>query len=113
MPLHSLKCLKIATGNWSPAPHLNLDAMLESETSRREFSAKLANYDLSISALNCSGNPLHPGKDGLRQHWVTLKTFKLARVLDVDRIVMMSGLPGGPAPPLPTQIKARTDGEGL
>lgn len=99
-----IECLEFACGNWSTAPHIRLDAMLESKAERREFTAKLADRRLSISALNCSGNPLHPGAEGRRQHEVTLKTFKLARLLEVDRIVMMSGLPGGPGDANPNWI---------
>jgi sugar phosphate isomerase/epimerase len=78
--------------------------MLESDDARREFLAKIADHGLSISALNCSGNPLFPGAEGHRQHEVTLKTFRLARLLGVDRIVMMSGLPGGPGDANPNWI---------
>jgi sugar phosphate isomerase/epimerase len=99
-----IQCLEFGCGNWSNAPHLQLDAMLESEHERREFMAKLAGRGLTISALNCSGNPLHPGAEGKRQHEVTLKTFQLARLLGVDRIVMMSGLPGGPGDANPNWI---------
>ena len=55
--------------NWSlpPAtgrrrPHLALDGMLDSASARDEFIAKHRGHGLSISALNCSGNPLHPGE---------------------------------------------------
>jgi sugar phosphate isomerase/epimerase len=101
---HGIECLEFACGNWSTSPHLGLDRMLESERERREFLAKLADRGLSISALNCSGNPLHPGAEGRRQHEVTVKTFQLARLLGVDRIVMMSGLPGGPGDSNPNWI---------
>jgi sugar phosphate isomerase/epimerase len=99
-----LETLEFACGNWSSAPHLKLDAMLESESARREFVAKVADRGLSIAALNCSGNPLHPGETGKRHHAVTLKTFRLAKLLQVDRIVMMSGLPGGPGDANPNWI---------
>jgi sugar phosphate isomerase/epimerase len=101
---YGLECLEFGCGNWSSAPHLRLDALLESDGRRREFKAKLADRGLSISALNCSGNPLHPGPEGKRQHDITLKTFQLARLLGVDRIVMMSGLPGGPGDSNPNWI---------
>lgn len=91
-----IESLEFACGNWSTAPHLQLDKLLESESSRRDFLAAISAHGLSISALNCSGNPLHPGAEGKRQHQVTLATFRLARLLGIDRIVMMSGLPGGP-----------------
>ena len=99
-----IECLEFACGNWSTAPHIDLDRMLESPHERRDFLARIADHGLSISALNCSGNPLFPGAEGARQHEVTLKTFRLAQLLGVDRIVMMSGLPGGPGDANPNWI---------
>lgn len=101
---YGIECLEFACGNWSTSPHIRLDAMLESDALRCEFAAKLKDRGLAISALNCSGNPLHPGAEGARQHDVTVKTFRLARLLGVDRIVMMSGLPGGPGDANPNWI---------
>lgn len=88
--------LEFGSGNWSTAPHLGLDHLLESSSARREFHARLADHGLGISALNCSGNPVHPGEAGRRHDEVTRKTIRLARLLDVDRVVMMSGCPGAP-----------------
>lgn len=99
-----IDCLEFACGNWSTAPHIELDLLLESSAARRNFSAKIKDHGLSISALNCSGNPLFPGAEGARQHEITLKTFRLARLLEVDRIVMMSGLPGAPGDSYPNWI---------
>jgi sugar phosphate isomerase/epimerase len=88
--------LEFGCGNWSSAPHLELDLMLESAPARQEFLAKLRGHGLALSALNCSGNPLHPGEPGARHREVTSKTIRLAGMLGVDRVVMMSGCPGGP-----------------
>ena len=88
--------LEFAGGNWSSAPHLKLDPMLESDTARREFLARLKDHGIALSALNCSGNPVHPGEHGRRHREVTEKTIKLASLLGVERVVMMSGCPGGP-----------------
>ena len=88
--------LEFAGGNWSRAPHLKLDLLLESENARREFLAKLGGHGIALSALNCSGNPVHPGEHGKRHREVTRKTIKLASLLGVPRVVMMSGCPGGP-----------------
>jgi len=99
-----IECLEFACGNWSTAPHIVLDELLESGSSRRNFLAAISGHGMSISALNCSGNPLYPGAEGERQHEITLKTFRLARLLGVDRIVMMSGLPGGPGDANPNWI---------
>jgi len=88
--------LEFGCGNWSSAPHVPLDALLESEPARRDFLATLNGHGLAISALNCSGNPLHPGEPGRRHRDVTSATLRLAGLLGVDRVVMMSGCPGGP-----------------
>jgi sugar phosphate isomerase/epimerase len=90
-----IEMLEFAGGNWSRAPHLKLDAMLESETARKDFIHRVHDYGLEISALNCSGNPLHPGEHGRRHDEVTRKTIKLASLMGIERVVMMSGCPGG------------------
>src|SRR5467141_1890306 len=88
--------LEFAAGNWSRAPHLTLDRMLDSAPAREEFMVRLRDHGLLISALNCSGNPLHPGEIGARHREVTRKTIELAGLMGIERIVMMSGCPGGP-----------------
>jgi sugar phosphate isomerase/epimerase len=99
-----LEALEFACANWSTAPHLNLDQMLESEAARREFMAKVKDHGLEISALNCSGNQLAPGDTGKRHDEGVRKTFKLASLMGIDRVVMMSGLPGGPGDRNPNWI---------
>ncbi len=88
-----IETLEFCCGNWSTAPHVNLDELLQSEAARRNFLAKLRDHNLTISALNCSGNPLAPGDAGKAHEAVTRKTFQLAKLLHVNRVVMMSGLP--------------------
>jgi sugar phosphate isomerase/epimerase len=88
--------LEFAGGNWSSAPHLNLDRLLDSAPARAEFLARLRDRNIAISALNCSGNPLYPGEIGERHREVTRKTIVLAGLMNVGRVVMMSGCPGGP-----------------
>jgi sugar phosphate isomerase/epimerase len=99
-----MEALEFGCGNWSAAPHLELDALLDSATARRDFLARLAQHDIAISALNCSGNPLHPGEPGRRHDGVTRKTIRLARLLGVDRVVMMSGCPAAPGDAHPNWI---------
>ena len=97
-----LDMLEFACGNWSSAPHIELDRMLESDAARRDFKARLAAHGIAISALNCSGNPLHPGDAGKRHDDVTRKTIRLASLMGVDRVVMMSGCPARRATATPT-----------
>ena len=91
-----IETLEFGCGNWSPAPHLNLGELLASASARDAFLSRVASYGLAISALNCSGNPLHPGQAGAAHRTVTSDTIRLAGMLGVRRVVMMSGCPGGP-----------------
>lgn len=99
-----IKKLEFACGNWSKAPHINLDQLLDSQEARDTFLSKIRDHGLSISALNCSGNQLAPGEHGLRHDEVIRKTIRLAQLLGLDRIVMMSGLPAGPGDQHPNWI---------
>ncbi len=99
-----LETLEFACGNWSSAPHIDLAAMLDSAATRAEFAAKVRDHGLAIAALNCSGNPLHPGPQGKQHRQVTEDTIRLASLMGIDRVVMMSGLPGGPGDANPNWI---------
>lgn len=91
-----LETLEFGCGGWSAAPHLNLDQLLASAEARSTFVSKIRDHGLEISALNCSGNPLAPGARGAAHARVVHDTLTLARLIGVRRVVMMSGLPGGP-----------------
>lgn len=90
-----LQMLEFPMGNWSPAPHANLDLLIENTDAREQFIGKVRDHGLAISALNCSGNQLAPGESGKAHDAVVRKTMKLAGLLGVKRVVMMSGLPAG------------------
>ncbi|MBR2674470.1 MAG: sugar phosphate isomerase/epimerase [Mogibacterium sp.] len=86
-----IEALEIGTGNWSAAPHIDLDMMIKSEAARDEWHGKIKDAGLELCALNCSGNQLAYESD-----WnIMLKTFELAERLGVRTVVMMSGLPVG------------------
>jgi len=91
-----IQTLEFGCGGWSSAPHLNLNLLLENQAERANFLAKIRAHGLEISALNCSGNQLAPGERGKSYDRVVRGTLKLAGLLGVQRVVMMSGLPGGP-----------------
>lgn len=88
-----IQLLEFACGNWSQAPHVQLDRLLASHEERHRFVGTLQDQGLAISALNCSGNQLAPGARGQAHDTVVRKTMELASLIGVRRIVMMSGLP--------------------
>ena len=100
-----IKQIELGCGNWSSAPHVALDELLESSTRRDEMKGMLKDYGISISAFNCSGNPLAPGDWGERERAVTEKTFRLSEYFGLNTVVMMSGLPAGaPGDSMPNWI---------
>ena len=97
--------VELGCGNWSSAPHVNLDELLENESARRRMQKLLEKRGISISAFNCSGNPLAPGDWGKREDAVTRKTFRLSEMFGLETVVMMSGLPaGGPDDKFPNWV---------
>lgn len=97
--------VELGVGNWSSAPHVDLDGLLESEAKRDEMKGMLAEYGISISAFNCSGNPLAPGDWGRREDEITRKCFRLSVLFGLSTVVMMSGLPaGGPDDKYPNWV---------
>lgn len=92
-----IEALEIACGNWSGAPHMDLEKMTSDKDVRRKYMDTIQSNGLVLDALNCSGNQLEPNETGKAHQAVVEKTFLLAEQLGVKKIVMMSGLPGGNA----------------
>jgi len=92
-----IQAVEIGTGNFSPAPHCELPKLLRDDRALAAFQNAVASRGLTISALNCSGNPLHPRPEKAQHDTqVTRDTILLAERLGIDRIVLMSGCPGTP-----------------
>lgn len=86
--------LEFATGGWSNAPHLDVDALLDNAAAREAFLGALSERGLRVVALNANGNQLHP-VIGSEVDRVLRRTVELAALLGVETVVCMSGLPGG------------------
>lgn len=86
--------VEVNTGNWSSAPHLDLAGLLGSADKRKAFLDAFSSRGLELIALNANGNQLHP-TDGARQTEVLRNTVRLAGLLGVRKVCLMSGLPGG------------------
>src|SRR5947207_7548543 len=92
--LEKIQALELGTGCWPGHDHLDLDA-LAADAARRQYRQMLADAGLTISALSCHGNPLHPDrKRAQADDEVFRKTVCLARQLDVPVVVTFSGCPG-------------------
>ena len=85
-----LSSVEVATGNWSEAPHVNLDALVSSAEARDEFIGKVFSRGLTLSALTANGNQLHPTL-GREQDQVVRETIEVASEIGVSTVVLRSG----------------------
>ena len=86
--------VELATGNYPGNAHCKL-SMLENAAELKAFKQKLADHGVSISALSCHGNPLHPDADVAKAaQKINHDTILLAEELGVEVVVDFSGCPG-------------------
>ncbi len=85
--------VELAVGGQSSAPHMNLSELLSNKKARDTLIGELNDRGLRIGALNCSAWPMHPIK-GVEHVEIIKGAMKLAQLLDVKKIVTMSGCPG-------------------
>ena len=94
---HEVEAVEIGLGNFSPAPHADLDHLLADGGARHAFQEAIRGRGLVLSALNCNGNLLDPHPERGRQaQTVFRKSVQLAAKLGCDTVVTMSGCAGDP-----------------
>lgn len=86
---------EINSGGFVPAPHLPIAAIRASQDARDEYLGLFAAAGVTLTALNCNGNPLHPDPEVRQKHSQdVIDAIELGALLGVKRVVTMSGLPG-------------------
>ncbi|MBI4904892.1 MAG: sugar phosphate isomerase/epimerase [Acidobacteria bacterium] len=89
-----ISTVELGTGNYPGDPHIQL-SLLENKTKLKEFKQKLDDNGISISALSCHGEPLHPDSDIAKKNTeVNRKSILLAEKLGVPVVIDFSGCPG-------------------
>jgi sugar phosphate isomerase/epimerase len=93
--LEKISAIELGTGAWPGSDHVDVSGLLSDKARAREFRQMIGDAGLSISALSCHGNPLHPDDAlGKRDDDVFRKTVQLAERLEVPVVVTFSGCPG-------------------
>jgi sugar phosphate isomerase/epimerase len=89
--------IEINTGGFLPAVHVpTFDDILVSDSARDDYLAVFEGTGVAIAGLNCNGNPLHPKREIGEKHAEDIRrSIRLAERLGQNRVVTMSGLPGG------------------
>ncbi len=94
LKLLGISTVELATGNYPGDAHCKL-SMLEDAAALTEFQRTLEHHQVSISALSCHGNSLHPDKaQAAHAQEVNRQTILLAEKLGVSTVVDFSGCPG-------------------
>src|SRR5258706_2070477 len=89
-----LASAEINSGGFLPAPHLPIADIRSSQDARDEYLGLFAAAGITLTALNCNGNPLHPDPEVAGKHGNDVReSIELAALLGVKRVVTMSGLP--------------------
>jgi sugar phosphate isomerase/epimerase len=89
-----LTSVEINSGGFLPPIHLPVDDLRSSEDARQQYLGEFSSRGLTLTALNCNGNPLHPRSDFPHSRDLH-DSIELAALLGVTRVVTMSGAPGG------------------
>jgi sugar phosphate isomerase/epimerase len=93
--LGRIQAIELGTGAWPGRDHLDVDAILADAAAAREYRQMVEDAGLTISALSCHGNPLHPNRTtAAADDEVFRKTVRAAERLGVRVVVTFSGCPG-------------------
>ena len=60
--LEKVTAIELGTGGWPGHDHIDVDALLDNKACIAEYRTRIDDAGLTISALSCHGNPLHPDR---------------------------------------------------
>ena len=91
-----VQALEIGTGGCPGNTHLNPDDYLDQPEKIAALQAMFKKYNLTIPALSCHGNCVHPNPEIADSYQKDFeKTVLLAEQMGIDTIITFSGCPGG------------------
>jgi sugar phosphate isomerase/epimerase len=90
----NITTVELGTGNYPGDPHIKL-SLLEDKTALKDFKKMLSDEGITISALSCHGEPLHPDANIAKTNQeVQRRSILLAEKLGVPVVIDFSGCPG-------------------
>lgn len=91
-----VQALEIGTGGCPGNTHLNPDDYLGQPGKIADLQAMFKKYNLTVPALSCHGNCVHPNPEIADSYQRDFeKTVLLAEQMGIDTIITFSGCPGG------------------
>lgn len=90
-----IEMIEIGCGGYPGNAHANPEVLLADEGKFKEFMDTIADSGLTVSALSCHGNPVHPQKNIAEMYDKTIRnTILLAEKMGLHQINTFSGCPG-------------------
>jgi sugar phosphate isomerase/epimerase len=87
--------VEVGAGGYPGKAHCDPAVLLADEAKLEEFKNTFKKYNISICALACHGNALHPDKELAKMYDTDFKNAcLLAEKLGVDTVITFSGCPG-------------------
>ncbi len=87
--------VEISVGGMHGAPHTHPHSLSETPEARAKLLDEISSRGLELVALDCHGNPLHPGEKVRNWRRQDLESaIRLASAMGVKTVVTMSGCPG-------------------
>ena len=92
-----LNGIEINSGGFLPPVHIpEIDEIIADPAAVKAYLARFDGTGVEIAGLNCNGNPLHPNPIIGDKHAEDVRrSIRAAAALGQNRVVTMSGLPGG------------------
>lgn len=92
-----LNGIEINSGGFLPPVHIpEIDEIIADPAAAKAYLARFDGTGVEIAGLNCNGNPLHPNPIIGDKHAEDVRrSIRAAAALGQNRVVTMSGLPGG------------------
>jgi sugar phosphate isomerase/epimerase len=91
----NVSAIELGTGGWPGSSHLDVEALLADREALRRFKGRIQDAGLTISALSCHGNPIHPQTAiASKYDYVFRNSVRLAAALEVPTVITFSGCPG-------------------
>jgi sugar phosphate isomerase/epimerase len=87
---------EINSGGFLPPVHLPIDDIMSSDVKRDEYLSLFSERGITLTALNCNGNPLHPDPRVTHGDDV-FAAIRIASRLGIKRVITMSGSPSNQA----------------
>ncbi|MFZ4507677.1 MAG: sugar phosphate isomerase/epimerase family protein [Fimbriimonas sp.] len=90
-----IQAVEFGAGAYPGESHLAVDKLIESKEARDAFLKEVESRGLTISAISCHGNPIHPVKEIAQAHHDAFrKSVRVASLLGVPCVNGFSGCPG-------------------